>query len=314
MTGGRTSSPVWRIGAASPAEALADWLELQALFHKRASSMQELISLLRFGGTVEELPSGLDPFDKGAEAVQAVAESALELTSVRLQACGPPYPFTVSPQSLLPRRLSRHSVYTFLLLLSAYGKDAAKGQEDGAALFEDVAGYVLQKYMGGNGAKAHVYQFGFPRRLTPSGFRAALDDLCSQMNEGGGSRMRPTRKNQKDAHLDIVAWIPMPDINSGKLLMFGQCATGWDWKTKLTELQAREWCEHWMNDTPAVAPLRTFHMPHTVSTDNWLEHARLGGIIFDRCRLTSFSRGMPASLTTRIRDWNDTVFARMDAP
>ncbi len=314
MTRGRTSSPVWRVSATSSAEAHADWLELRALFNKRPSSIEDLVSLLRSGGTVEELPGGLDAFDQGDEAVQGVAESALDIASVRERICGPAYPFNLSAQALLPKRLSRQAVYTFLLLLSTYGKGSAKGGEDGARLFEDIAGFALGRYIGGNGTKAGVYQFGFPRRITPAGFRDALDNVCAMMNEGGGSRGRPTRKYQKDAHLDIVAWIPMPDKNYGKLMMFGQCATGWDWESKLTELQAREWCEHWMNDTPPVIPVRTFHMPHTVTIDRWLEHARFGGIIFDRCRLAGFARGMPFSLRTRVKNWNYAVLSHMEAP
>jgi hypothetical protein len=308
MTSLKTRSPVWRISASSSPEALTDWLELQALFTRSATSMQDLVSLFRTGGTIDEVAGG-EGFDRGSEVAQQVAETALDTASTRARICGRAYPFTPAQQALGPRRTARQAVYTFMLLLSTYGKDAAKECEDGAGLFEEVARHALGSYIG-----AETYRFGFPRKLKPTGFRPALDDMCLKMNEGGGSRLRPTTKHQKDAHLDIVAWVPMPDTRFGKFLVFGQCATGWDWPSKLTELQAREWCEHWMLDPPPVAPMRAFMMPHMADGESWLANSRLAGVIFDRCRIAAFSQRVGRELAVRVREWNYCAFRNVQAP
>jgi hypothetical protein len=315
MTTTADGSPVWHVSATSTPEALADWLELQALFDPgKSSSMEDLVGLLRSTGMVEEATSADDPFDRGSEASQEIAESALEAVSTRLNSCNGGYPFKVTSQSLTLKRGGASSVYSFLLLLSTYGKDAGGREDSGASLFELVAGNALKEYLGSGVNGARVFQFGFPRRLTPAQFPAALDKLCTELKEGGGTRNRPTLGHQKDAHLDIVAWIPMPDGRLGKVIAFGQCATGWNWQEKETELQADKWCEHWMLDAPPVDPVRALLMPHAAIGGDWALHTRYGGILFDRCRISAFSRTLNAAIKRRIAAWNSRVFAEEQAP
>ena len=276
--------------------------------------MEGLVSLLRSSGLVEEVASADDPYDTGSEAAQLVAESALEASSWRLSACSGRYPFAVSSQSLTVKRGGKATIYAFLLLLSTYGKDAGNREDGGAQLFEVVAGNALREYLGSAANGARAFQFGFPRKLTPAQFPAALDKLCLELKEGGGSRDRPTRQDQKDATLDVVAWIPMPDARIGKIMAFGQCATGWNWEDKRTELQAQSWCAHWMLDLPPVSPIRAFLMPHAAIRGDWALHSRYAGVLFDRLRIAAFSRKLSPAVKSKVASWNQSVLEKEQAP
>ena len=88
----------------------------------------------------------------------------------------------------------------------------------------------------------------------------------------------------KDAKLDVVAWKDFHDKRPGKLIGFGQCATGNDWHNKRTDLQPLDWCRHWMRDVPLVPPQRMFFVPHRIEPDEWSITSTAAGLTFDRCR------------------------------
>ena len=310
----RIVGPIRQIAANASVETLADWLELVALVgQSKSASIQDLVSLVRLNGTIEELLDPDDPFDRGSEEAQETAEAAFGAISSRLRTCGDEYPFNVTSQSITAKESAVRSVYAFLMLLSAYGKDAAGSSNSGAKLFEEVAGTALNTYLGGSTTQSRTYQFGFPRRLLPTGFRAALDDMCAKMEEGGGSRDRPTSGQQNDAKLDIVGWIPMPDARPGKLMIFGQCATGWNWTDKMSEMQAGPWCDHWMIDTPPVKPLRSLFVPHCIP-DDWLATSRYSGVLFDRNRIAALCANMGGALRESVAAWNSAAIESGDLP
>ena len=89
---------------------------------------------------------------------------------------------------------------------------------------------------------------------------------------------------------------------------FGQCATGSDWTDKLTQLQPEAFCGMWMLDTPAVAPVRLFFVPFRIERRRWLDAARRGGIIFDRCRIAVHARRIGGELMSECADWTTHVF------
>ncbi len=177
----------------------------------------------------------------------------------------------------------------------------------GSGLFEEVAAEAARNYLGGDRNGARAYKFGFPRRLKPSGFVAALDDLCAQMGEGSGSKAKPARARQKDAKLDIVAWVPMPDRRTSKIFGFGQCATGRNWHSKVSEMQSEPWCRKWLIDQPPVSPLRMFFVPHRIDGAEWDDHAHDAGIIFDRCRLAAYASALPVDLRGQVVAWSRHV-------
>jgi hypothetical protein len=286
--------------ASASREHHADWLELRALqAADRNSSLEDLIAVLRASGTAEALAqgeSGPQVSDRGSEIVQATAEGAFSELDDRVTSCGAgcAYPFVLGDQSLEVREDGERSVYTFLLLLSLAGYKAGPPGVKPTELFEEISGHAAQRYLGGDGVTG-AYQFGFPRRTKPKGFRRALDDLCGQLGEGTGSRSSPTSTRQKDGKLDIALWRPFPDGREGKLMAFGQCATGKHWADKKFELQPQPFCSKWMLAQPTVLPVRLLFVPDRVSRVDWRDVCYDAGILFDRCRLAAYTEQLSDS-------------------
>jgi hypothetical protein len=299
-------------------EEHADWLELLALASAdRSSSLQELVSAVRQTGTAEEMPEA-DPddpdADRGAELTEPLAEGAFAELSGRQRACSagrPGYPFSINPASIEGGRGYRTAPYTFLLLLSSFGRQAGPADVDALALFDELAGIAAREYLGGEAAGARYYLFGFPRRITPAGFLDAVADLCVQLEEGSPARTAPENEDEKDAKLDLVAWRPFSDGRPGKLVGFGQCATGRNWREKLTELQPIDFCHFALQQQLAVLPTRLFFTPFRLDARKWRRHAIRGGIVFDRCRVTAHIRNLPSDIRRRCATWNDHVLSSL---
>lgn len=299
--------------AAAKTDDHTDWLELVALTDRdRQASIEDLVSAIRTTSSTEDLPEE-KLTDRGSEQAQAIAESAMSLAENRRVAVGrgSNYPFEFIGQSLQATRGALRSTYVYLLLVSRFGIAAGPAGSTGATLFEDVAAVAARNYFGGQRSGAKVYHFGYPRKLAPAGFQAAVEDLVQQLGEGIGSKNRPTTQDQKDAKLDIVAWIPMPDARSGKVIGFGQCATGRNWKDKVSEMQAAAWCKTWLVDPPPVDPIRFFFVPHVVGEDEWYQHAATAGVIFDRCRMATYAANLDRDLRDRVTSWNGHVLGRI---
>jgi len=310
-------------------EQLADWLELCALKDSdRNASFSDLLRQLEVSGSSDASPSLEDAFDDedlaGAENAveepaqnecknkcEAAAEGAFFEVTERLVACGGNgmYPFEVGENHIKVRDETEQSVYVFLLLLSTYGHDAGPATRDGAKLFEEVSAQAAETYLGGN-RLACSKVFGFPRRLQPRDFGSALDRLCREMGEGVAHRERPKSKDQKDAKLDVVAWRGFPDGRCGKLIAFGQCATGANWPEKLTELNPQNWCRLWMQETPGEFPIRLFFVPHRVEEEAWYLTCVNGGVLFERCRIAHLAQSSPADLVAKLAAWSGFVLDR----
>jgi hypothetical protein len=285
----------------------ADWLELLALHSSDGnSSYQDLVASLRRAGTVDAVSERRQP-DQGSEISQQLADSAFAELDTRSRSCGDQYPFVVADQHIQLRNTELSAgPYAFMLMLKAFGVKAGPRTVRGATNFEELAAIAASNYLGGEDAGAKRYHFGFPRRVTPGGFRAALDDLCHVLGEGGGSRSRPSRRHQKDAKLDLVAWRPFEDQRIGKLIAFGQCAAGDGYDAKATELVPQQFCRLWMREPPMVQPLVFFFVPRCVDDEEWETiHAIGNTLLFDRCRITGLLMeiSVPVDLISRTAKW-----------
>lgn len=307
--------------ASSPPQELADWLELRAISSADMnSSIQDLArelrrsattdALVQEDGEVEEEPP---PYasDPGDEKTQAAAEDAFAEIEDRRGACagragGSQYPFAVDDGYLTLMEGQDRSIYLFLLLLSVCGKDAGPPGLNGEHLFEDVCAEALKLYFGGP-PHANSVVFGSPRRVLPVGFQKAVDQLCRDLGEGERCRHRPTRKFQKDAKLDIVAWRDFPDRRRGKLIGFGQCATGSNWPDKVTELLPDHFCRMWFSDQPTVTPVKAFFVPHRIDPARWTDTCSAAGIVFDRCRIAASIHEAGPDLVEKCRNWSQTA-------
>ena len=295
---------------ATPVEH-ADWLECLATTRRdHTSSLQALVTELRRSGTIAEQVDDADlraQIDAGGDQSHPIAEGAFVELEDRLDACSGAYAFEVGSRSIQFKPDTRGDVYPFLLLLSLRGAEAGPTSVNAVKLFEEVCAHAAQTYLGGADQGAESYVFGFPRRTDPKGFKAALDDLCMRMGEGDGCRVRPTVRDQQDARLDVAAWKPFDDKRRGKIIGFGQCATGTNWRAKLMELQPKVFCAKWMRSMPTVLPLRMFFVPFRVNTYQWDNTCHDGGVLFDRCRLAALSQDVPDGLRTSCGEWVEHV-------
>ena len=299
--------------ASDTPESHADWLELKALREgDNNSSFQDLVQELRRTGSTDGLDvaeTNSGTADSGSELSHVVAEEMLGEISDRLAACARlegVYSFEVHEQYIQARSGHEESMYTFLLLLSYFGKDAGPQNINAVKLFNSISAHAGREYFGGRSQGVRSYIFDFPRDNGPKNFPDALDDLCREMAEGAGYKDHPTGKDQKDAKLDIAIWRPFEDGRVGKLIAFGQCATGNGWPEKLRELQPLEFVT-WMINTPPVMPIKLFFTPFRAESKKWDKTSVAGGILFDRCRIAGLTGGIDAGLQQDCERWTRFV-------
>ena len=75
------------------------------------------------------------------------------------------------------------------------------------------------------------------------------------MGEGAGCKASKPTSKAKDAKLDLVAWVPFGDERRNQVSVFGQCAAGKNWHSKLNELQPLDFCNLRLQESLAMSPL-----------------------------------------------------------
>lgn len=252
---------------------LADWLELYALISPdRNSSRGDIDTVLRRemgdGQTDEEIES-------------KIADTFFEIEQ-RSKAAGNSYPFQFDYKGVLELRANWREIPTYLFcLIVSYVR--LPETHDAPRLFETLARNAAENYL-----KGQAVEFGFPRSNLPPSFSGALVDLSKRIGEGGLRGLAPI-PNVKDDTLDLVAWKPFLDGRPSQLIIFGQCATGRNWQSKLGELNPETFCRQWIPKLVSPYPQKSFFTPYRVKDDKWEFFALKCGILFDRCRIAYWS-------------------------
>jgi len=295
----------------------ADWIELEAIRSlDGTSSFMELARYIHMSGTTDSLVDEFDredPHDAGGVQSDTVADGAWAEIERRFRACGGSegaYPFEMTQGSIKLRNGWESSTYVFQLLLSAFGLKAGPRGTHPDRRFEELSAVALHNYLGGEGNCAKSQKFGYPRE-DGTGFTAALENLCNCIGEGTVKKHAKRIKSQKDGGLDVVAWIPFLDRRPGQLIVFGQCATGDDWRGKLFETSPRAFRELWMLEGWQPFPVQVFLVPRCVPNASWREANVKGGIVFDRCRIANVVGGFPEQLRNPCVTWIDYVVQRV---
>ncbi len=281
---------------------LADWLELKALSSRDGNaSKSDLSGLLRRAG-------GYDPA-KDADAVERLCLAAFSELDTRPKAAGDSYPFIIKPGLIRVRAhaLTNYAAYVFCLCLSAWRWMNAKERPKNARqLFEDLSCFAAKNYLGGE-----VLRFASPRLPELKTFSTAIDHLCQAVGEGAGYRKNQPAGSKKDDTLDVVAWKSFPDTRFGKIILFGQCASGGDWTAKRSELQPSAFIGQWIEPDFTVDCVRVFFVPHRMRSDVWKETARKAGIPFDRCRVSYWAhQDGPLPKRHQLIEWSKSVIPR----
>ena len=240
------------------------------------------------------------------EEIPVEVEDAFREIERRIEASNGGYPFEFNANGtvLYPIRGSdeaRNVVYKYMLLSTRLdmNKSRIHAGLDGTELLERLAAVVARQYLGG---RAESMIFGTSE--DSSDFPAKIDILCQMLEEGGGFVERGAgARRMKDDKLDVVAWTPFADRREGKLIAFGQCKTGTNWKSQVTQLQPNNFCSKWFRDQPTLIPVRMFFISEALSSVDWRNESVDAGLLFDRCRIVDFCSGLDSDLLLSLRHW-----------
>lgn len=258
---------------ATDALKLADWLELYALVSRDSnSSSGDLERALRRAAVLEA-----DREDIERKYLEVFTELEARARSAKRA-----YPFKIKGALLeLKSKIDDFPSYVFCLCLSFWRWKHPKGEPVfPRRMFEDLSSVAARNYVNGESVR-----FGFPRQTLMGTFGKAVKDLCALVREGSGYRTQSTRP-RRDDKVDVVAWRHFPDKLPGKVVLFGQCASGADWESKIDELQPESFCKQWMLQAPVSPMVKALFIPHRVDPRQWEYINRRAGIVFDRCRLS----------------------------
>ena len=295
----------------APEVELADFAELVCWQQGTTSLVQLAQSLGRLaendyvGGVPEE------------EEIPKDIESAFQEIERRIGDCDGGYPFDIdeygnSLHVIQDTGNSKHIIYKYLLLATRLNMNDSRmhANIDGTDLLECLAAEAARHYLG---TRAESMVFGTAEEA--DGFSDKVDELCKRLGEGGGFRNQGGGPlHQKDDKLDVVAWKSFADRRDGKLIVFGQCKTGTNWKDHVTQLQPDKFCSKWFETQPAVNPVRTFFVSEALSGVGWRNSTVDAGLLFDRCRIVDFSDEVSEQVLGMIAAWTDAAAQATELP
>ena len=286
--------------ARPPEHELADFAELVAWRHSSMSTT----ALSRHLGRLDEN----DYSDGVPEEEQAdlLAEDAYREIERRREGCRDGYPFEVMTEGqtlhdLRKAEKHRRTIYKYLLLATRLNmkNDRRHAGIDGTLIFEELAAEVAREYLG---PRAESLVFGTAARIAD--FPGKVDELCKRIREGEGFVNRDEAPpNEKDGKLDVVVWKHFTDGLPGKLIAFGQCKTGANYKDELTQLQPDSFCKKWLRSPPALTPMRLFFVSEALPRSRWRSTSIDAGLLFDRCRIVDFCAKVRTDVLKKIEDW-----------
>ena len=311
------SDPLVPTASSDPIEH-ADWLEFSALSDSSGdASAQDLVTALRRSGSSdaihdenEEDPSLDEAVESEHEKLERIGDAAFQELERREHYLGQQYPFTLNG-ALKANPDATETIYAFLTAITSVSWADTQAPSNAAALFERLSATALVNYLGGRDS-ARSYDFGFPRRKNPSAFKDAVDDLCQLMGEGAGHRADQLNLSvTKDAKLDLVVWVPFSDGRPNQLSVFGQCATGRNWQSKINELQPIAFCKQWFREQPTMNPVLAFFVPRQIKERDWPTAANDDRrLLFDRLRIAHLLPKVDQELADHCAKWTELALSQ----
>ena len=285
----------------------ADEVEFRAL-KEGASALSEALRDDRMDGTLLELEETTTGEFYGHSAVddRVTAAVSVELTRrERLLKDAWPFKLQASGLTLESRSTSKSLVYEFCLAVARAPSITEGDFKELPAYFERVALRVLQQWLGlhSNGIRT-----GWPRENDePTRAKQLFEQVCQMV---GGYEWKwspepdlpldPSPTHLKEAKLDLLAWLRMPD-NFGHVYFAGQCACSF----KDMEDKARELTEgglmQWLRPLSWVPFVRCFFVPFHLPPQRLQEIIRLGGATFDRGRLAMIAEKLPLGTAKNLK-------------
>jgi hypothetical protein len=275
---------------------LCDWMELKAISTKYASAA--------------DLERGLNRANadnKNSQQIEELCAAVFIELSDRKESAGQAYPFSVFDSGKIQYRgpISDYIPYIFCLAIAFYGGEQPPFHSglNPRILFEELCCLATSKYVLGD-----IYHFGAGKKGR-KGFREAVEKLCGLIGEGSG--FKDSGGKPQDDHVDLVAWKHFQDEKPGKIVLFGQCASGKNWEEKIFELNPEAFWDLWMQEAGASKRqlLKSLYIPFRVNATDWNYSSAYGGILFDRCRIASLL-GSHNLRDARFRAWIIQAFRK----
>lgn len=307
---------------------IADWIELELVMSGRTFisdatvvRADEALNEPEHAETEWDPDAGEDGERLDREILESAAERRRAETwdelSHRQVALGDLYPFVLTTLGgggwrLRLRtggdqrvRVARWTYLAALVMASFRHHHIAKQKSDKAGFntlekhiaqhFQALSTFAAQNLLG------EVYWFGWPRPNKKK-FRQALADLIARIGAGVLREKPPkNRRKIKDGTVDIIAWRSFGDRTYGSMLLYGQVASGSNWRTKPVKAYLRgQFLDHFY-DLPSSQYLGATFIPFLLYTDlvtppdgdmaaALVDEARQlekdYGVVVDRLRLT----------------------------
>ena len=115
----------------------------------------------------------------------------------------------------------------------------------------------------------------------------------------------PAHVAKKTTSFDVVAWKPFADRREAKLIVFGQCKTGTNWRPQVSQLQPDAFCSKWFQSQPVLNPVRMFFVSEALSSVDWRNESVDAGLLFDRCRIVDYCDDMSGELLQKLEKWTN---------
>lgn len=181
--------------------------------------------------------------------------------------------------------------YLTCLILSIFGNRTIILET--AQLFERISNEAIKNYFQGES-----FIFGFPSPLR-------LQEIAPRMSE---TFVSEPPAHYKDRGVDLISWKPFKDDRPSQIVVLTQCASGKQWREKLSGIVIRSWNQyiHWRTE-----PILAFTLPQMISNDPdvFEEYSNAGGILFDRARIYRNLHNQninDSQLNQNLLDWCET--------
>lgn len=277
---------------------LADWLEATVLFDEAAVAKSDVVDIL-----VEFQICA----DEGQDLAHQIASDGWDELRLRKSWGGLPTAFNISANRVEDETdWKEDPIRSFFLLLSMLKifPDWAKDHQDHVNqgnLFEEVVELICPAILPG----WEVFRAGW----SPDNAKAVpeiVEELCGRIHVSGALDLEEWHAPAaKDAGLDLVCYREFPDKREAMPIYFLQCASGKNWRQKITTPNANLW-QKLLNS--AVQPSTAIAAPFVIDSPE-LKRAALEGqiAVFDRLRMVSAANtaeiALPDALTKRLIAW-----------
>lgn len=310
---------------------LADWVEVSALVSPVRSQSRE--QFLRASTALEEpafddddedLGDDLDDERDGAgsryildERQQNLTDRVLDELEYRIQTLGGNYPFDIvsagttwklvyRPAGQGSERFAQYAYVVCLLVSSIKYKylrlhHLKSEYREIADHFQLIAYLVAPEVLGGD-----AYWMGWPRPDDTGKLGDALREVTRQMKLGAVRTTPPDWDSAwaKDGTVDIVAWKHLIGRTPGAIILYGQVASGTDWRQKPLQAYFDPYYTGWFEQFPSKRYLQSMFIPYPLHEDckpakgqsfdelaysNAVRDERTFGIVVDRIRITDLA-------------------------